>query len=262
MKRRRSLDFLIDVSVMLGLFALCIVLARNSTSFAFPPVSEIATSFKNLWLFDRVPTDLLPSLGRLFVAYTLSTVLGITLGVALASNRILFRLCDPVLQFIRAIPSISFIPIFLYIFGIGPSVQIVIIISGSIWPILLNTLDGIRAENPVLVDTCTVFRLSPLRRLFQVTIPAVSPQILAGMRTGLAIAFIVMVASEMTIATNGVGYIVVQAQRSYMISDMWSGIILLSLIGYLLNMVFQKIESRLLHWHPDFQLPRNRKNTF
>jgi len=260
--KRSSFDFLIDVAVILGLFGLWFVFTRNSHSFAFPPVSEIAKSFRNLWLFERVPSDLLPSLGRLLIAYALASILGIALGVVLASNLILFRLCDPVLQFIRAIPSITFIPVFLYTFGIGPSVQITIIIAGCIWPILLNTLDGIRAENSVLADTCTVFRISPIRRIFQVTIPAVSPQILAGMRTGLAIAFIVMVASEMTVATNGVGYMVVQAQRSYMISDMWAGIILLSMIGYLLNMVFQKVEARLLHWHPDFQATRDRKNTF
>lgn len=261
MKFVRS-GFFFDAAVILALFGLWYVLTEDSGSFAFPPVAEIARSFRNLWLFDRVASDLLPSLGRLFIAYAIACALGIAMGVVLASNRIVFRLCDPVLQFIRAIPSITFIPIFLYVFGIGSGIQVTIIVAGCIWPILLNTLDGIRAENPVLRDTCTVYRIPPLRRLLQVTIPAVSPQILAGMRTGLAIAFIVMVASEMTMATNGVGYIVMQAQRSYLIADMWAGIVLLSLIGYILNMAFQKVESRILYWHPDFQATGASRNSF
>ena len=165
----------------------------------------------------------------------------------------MYKLFNPFLQFLRAIPSITLIPLFLYIFGLGSFMQILIIVSGAVWPVLLNTVDGVRGVDPVLRDTTKVFRIGWRKRLFSMLLPAISPNVMAGMRTGLAIAFIVMVASEMTAAPDGLGYIVVQAQRSYAIADMWAGILLLGLLGYLLNAGFSVIERRILFWHPNFR---------
>lgn len=246
-------SYLIDSLVMIALFVLWWYTSNKADSFAFPPLSEVLASFEKLWLFSRVMPDVLPSLARFATGFILASLIGIAVGIALGLNGFLYKLFNPFLQFLRAIPSIALIPLFLYIFGIGSFMQILVIVSGAVWPVLLNTIDGVRGVDPVLRDTTKVFRIGWRKRLFSMLLPAISPNIMAGMRTGLAVAFIVMVASEMTAATDGLGYIVVQAQRSYDIADMWAGILLLGLLGYLLNAGFNVVERRILFWHANFR---------
>jgi ABC-type nitrate/sulfonate/bicarbonate transport system permease component len=103
--------------------------------------------------------------------------------------------------------------------------------------------------DPTLVDTGRVYRIPASDRLRHVVLPAAAPQIFAGMRTSLSLALILMVISEMVASSNGIGYFVLQSQRSFAIPEMWSGIILLGLLGYLFNAVFLLVERRTLAWH-------------
>jgi ABC-type nitrate/sulfonate/bicarbonate transport system permease component len=113
----------------------------------------------------------------------------------------------------------------------------------------LNTIDGVAGVDLTLTDTARAYGIRGLQRLRRVVLPWASPQIFAGMRTALSLALIVMVVSEMVASTNGVGYFVVQSQRSFAIPEMWSGIIMLGLLGYGLNLVFGLVEHRILRWH-------------
>jgi ABC-type nitrate/sulfonate/bicarbonate transport system permease component len=94
-----------------------------------------------------------------------------------------------------------------------------------------------------------VYGVSRRDRVWRVMLPAASPQIFAGMRTSLSLALILMVISEMVASTNGIGYFVLQSQRTFAIPEMWSGILLLGILGYVLNGAFVLIERRVLRWH-------------
>jgi ABC-type nitrate/sulfonate/bicarbonate transport system permease component len=103
--------------------------------------------------------------------------------------------------------------------------------------------------DPTLRDTARVYGVKGSGLLRRIILPAASPQIFAGMRTSLSLALILMVISEMVASTNGIGFFVLQSQRSFAIPEMWSGILLLGLLGYLLNVVFVLVERRVLAWH-------------
>jgi ABC-type nitrate/sulfonate/bicarbonate transport system permease component len=118
-----------------------------------------------------------------------------------------------------------------------------------VWPILLNTVEGVRAVDSVLIDTARSYGISGLARLRRLILPSAGPQIATGMRQALSIAIILMVISEMFAASNGLGFTIVQFQRSFAIPEMWSGIILLGLIGFVLSELFRLAERRVLAWY-------------
>jgi ABC-type nitrate/sulfonate/bicarbonate transport system permease component len=103
--------------------------------------------------------------------------------------------------------------------------------------------------DPTLRETTRVYGISERDRLWRVMLPAASPQIFAGLRTAVSLALILMVISEMVASTNGIGYFVLQSQRTFAIPEMWSGILLLGILGYVLNGIFVLIEKRVLRWH-------------
>ena len=127
--------------------------------------------------------------------------------------------------------------------------KVLIIAFACVWPILLNAIDGVAGVDAALLETARSYGVRPLDRLRYVIVPAALPQIFAGLRTSLSIAVIVMVVSEMVASTNGIGFFILESQSSFAIAEMWSGILLLGILGYVLNLTFTHIERRLLRWH-------------
>ena len=129
--------------------------------------------------------------------------------------------------------------------------KVVLIAVGVFPPILLNTIDGVRSIDPLYLDTASVLRISRLRRLTHVILPAAAPKIFAGLRISLSIAVILMVISELIAATNGVGFRILQAQRQFKMVDLWAGLVVLGAIGAMLNAGLALIERRVLRWRAD-----------
>ncbi|MFF0372037.1 ABC transporter permease [Micromonospora sp. NPDC005087] len=240
----------------LVLFGLPIVLAatwwvatENSDSFFWPPLSEILGTFRETWFEGRFVADVLPSLARFAVGYVIALVAGIGLGVAVGSFTTLRAVLEPVLEFFRAIPPPVLVPIIVLFVGIDNGMKVVVIVSGCLWPVLLNTIEGVRGIDQVLRDTARCYRLRPGSRLVHLVLRGASPQIAAGARQALSIGIILMVISEMFAASNGLGFTIIQFQRSFAIPQMWSGIILLGLVGVALSLVFHAVEVRALAWY-------------
>lgn len=231
------------------LFAVWWFATAGSTSFFWPPLREILTAFADTWFSGRITADVIPSLLRLAVGYSLALVLGIGLGVAVGSSQGLRAFLEPVLEFFRAIPPPVLVPILMLFAGIGNEMKVLVIVSGCIWPVLLNTVEGVRGLDEVLSDTARCYGLGRFARLRHLTLRGASPQIAAGARQALSIGIILMVISEMFAASNGVGFTIIQFQRTFAIPEMWSGIILLGLIGITLAFLFRLVESRLLAWY-------------
>ncbi|MFC3493702.1 ABC transporter permease [Glycomyces rhizosphaerae] len=223
--------------------------SAGSTSFYFPPLERILAEFGQTWTADRWRADVLPSIGRLAVGYTLSCLLGIGLGVLIGRLRWLRDLTEPLLEFLRAIPPPVLVPVIMLFAGIGDGMKIVVIVSGCVWPILLNTVQGVRGIDAVQTDTAAVYRFSRWDRFWRLLLPAASPQIVTGMRQSLSIGVILMVISEMFAATSGLGYAIVDFQTSYRIPAMWSGVLLLGLLGVALALLFHLFDRSALHWY-------------
>ncbi|HEY9439596.1 MAG TPA: ABC transporter permease [Streptomyces sp.] len=229
-------------------------LTADSTSFFSPPLATILGTFDDTWFSQpfgksRFMHDVLPSVGRLLAGYLVALVAGIALGVAIGLSRALRAFCEPVLEFFRAIPPPVMVPILMLFLGIGTSMRIVVIATGCLWPILLNTIEGVRGIDPVLRDTARAYRLSRVSTVRHLVIRAASPQIVTGARQALSVGIILMVISEMFTARDGLGFTVVSFQRSFAIPEMWSGVILLGLTGLLLSLVFKAVTGAVLAWY-------------
>lgn len=231
------------------LFTVWWVASAGSTSFFFPPLSEILESLVDEWFGARLVDDVWPSLYRLAAGYALAAAVSLALGVLIGTSRTVRGLTEPVFEFFRAIPPPVLVPIFILLFGIGDGMKIVVIAFGCMWPILLNTVEGVRAVDEVLSDTGRVYGVDGWSRLRHLVLPSASPQIFAGLRQGLSVAIILMVISELFAATNGLGFAVVQAQRSFAIAETWAGMLLLGLLGFLLALLFRVVEKRQLRWY-------------
>ena len=232
--------------------------ARKAGSIFFPAPSEILHRAATLWLSgppqrlflsDSVFQDVIPSLFRLLGGWALAVLIGVPLGILIGRSRNLWDLVNPALQFLRAIPGPALIPIFIILLGTESTMRVTLIAFGSVWPILLNTIEGTRTVDPVQLDTVQAFRIPRHARLWRIVLPAALPKIFAGMRVSLALAVILMVVSELVASTSGIGYRIQNAQIMFLLTDMWCGIVLLALIGYTLNWLFLKFEGRVLGWH-------------
>ncbi|HEX5492956.1 MAG TPA: ABC transporter permease [Mycobacteriales bacterium] len=223
--------------------------SAGSTNFYFPPLSRILRAFADSWFGSRFTADVLPSLGRAGAGFGLAVVCGVAVGLLLGSSRVARSLFEPLVEFARAVPPPVLVPVAVLAFGLGNSMRISVIVAGSVWPVLLNTVEGVRGLDEVLRDTASAYRITGWRRIWRVILPAASPPIMAGVRTCLALSLILMVISEMVGGGNGIGFFVQQSQRSFALPEMWAGILLLGLVGYLAHLVFSAVERRLLSWH-------------
>jgi ABC-type nitrate/sulfonate/bicarbonate transport system permease component len=239
----------VELALPLFLFALLYLLSANSSNFYFPPLGVVLEKFKALWLGPRFIADVIPSLERLMVGYLLACVLGVTLGILIGSHAALRRATEPVLEFFRAIPPVAMIPLLIMSMGFGNAMKITVIAAGAIWPVLLNTVEGVKAVDSVLDETCKTYQIKGTARLWHFILPAASPQIVVGMRLGLSIGIVLMVISEMFAALDGLGSAIIYFQRSYEIPQMWSGVLMLGLFGFVLSMVFRLFEHYLLDWY-------------
>jgi ABC-type nitrate/sulfonate/bicarbonate transport system permease component len=215
----------------------------------FPPLHDILTRFREMWLFDQFVSDVLPSLRNMVVGFAIASVVGIAVGLVLARVRILREAFEPLMHFVRATPGVALVPIFILLLGFGPSMKISIIATAAVFPTIIATMDGVRSADPVLLDISRAYQLTRRQRITQVLLPSAGPQIFAGLQVSLQVAFVVMIASEMLGSTEGIGALTLLAQQSFAVTDMWSGIVLLGLLGYLVNLLFLLARARVLHWY-------------
>jgi ABC-type nitrate/sulfonate/bicarbonate transport system permease component len=203
----------------------------------------------HLFLTDGVNSDILPSVGRLAEGWAIASVVGVVIGIALGLVPTLADYANPVLAFMRAVPPVMLVPVFLILFHIGNPMQLATIIFGSIWPVLLNSVDGARSIDPIKRETARAYRIGRIRWVTTVVLPAAAPKIFAGLRVNLAIALILMVVSEFVGSPDGLGYVITTAENTFAYRTMWAGIALVALLGFLLNRLLVAVEDRALAWH-------------
>jgi len=246
---RKAAARALEIAVPLALLATWWLWSTSHESFYFPPLPDILSAFGNTWVFERMGSDLLPSLTRLLAGYAIAAVVGVAAGVLLGVSRTARRTVEPVIEFARAIPPPALIPAAIVALGVGDVMRISIIALACVWPILLNTIDGVAGVERTLLETARSYGARRRDLLRSVILPAALPRIFAGLRTSLSIAIVVMVVSEMVASTDGIGFFILESQSSFAISEMWSGVVLLGILGYLLNLGFTSVERRVLRWH-------------
>lgn len=229
------------------------LLARSGmlATVAFPPFTRVFQALWNLVLTGEIVKLLLPSLERLFIGYLIALVLGVAMGVLMGYFRSAYALFEPITEILRPIPSPAYVPIAILFLGLDNEMKIFTIAFSCFFSILLNTYSGVRSVDPMQINTARTFGKSAFVTLRKVILPAALPQIFTGMRISLAIALIMVVISEMVASIDGIGYFILNSQRSFRVPDMYAGVVTLGLLGYALNAIFLRIERRMLRWHID-----------
>jgi len=254
-RRLTPLHRWIVLAVVAGLWELW---TRARPSSFFPPPSQIAARMYHLWfsgpathlfLTHDAIANILPSLARVLAALAIAAAAGGALGLVLGRSAAAVRVLDPLLQFARALPAVTLVPVFIALFRIGTQMEVATIVFGTIWPVLLNTADGARFLDPVQVETARAFRLPAGLRLVRLIIPAALPKFFAGLRLAIALALILMVFAELAGSSSGLGYEMNNAQSSFDMTWVWATLVLIAILGNLLNALELAAEHRVLAWH-------------
>lgn len=233
--------------------------ARVADAVYFVPLSGVLGQSRALWfsgpvdhlfLGPAVLEDVLPSIGRLLGGWLLGVVVGVLFGIAFGLVHWLYDYFNPVIEFLRAVPPVALVPVFLLLFGIGTQMQVLLIAFTAVFPMLLNTMDGVRSVDTGHIETARIFGITRRRFLRNIVLPSTLPRVFAGLEITSALALIVMAISEMTASTNGIGHRLVLDQQSFQFGSVWAGILFLGIIGYVLNRFVLAIERRALSWTP------------
>lgn len=224
-------------------------LSANSSNPYFPSLASIVDRTGQIWFWNGFTTDFVPSIRRLAISFLISLVAGVALGVLLGSVRWLDHALRPYIEFMRSTPGVALMPVIMLVLGLGDSFKVFTLAMVCTWPILLNTVDGVRSVEPLLKDVARSYRLRPIERIRFIVLPNAAPQIFAGARTSLAIGIIAMTIVEMIGEPGGIGNFTLMAYRSFRFPDMWSGMIVLGVLGYVLSKLFTFVENRVLAWH-------------
>jgi NitT/TauT family transport system permease protein len=236
---------------LLGLLLVWELMARAEwvNPLVVPPVSRILRTFFDLLWTGQIPLQILASLKRATVGYVLAALVFIPLGIFMGLFESIHRALAVIVEMLRPIPPPVIIPVAMLFFGLEDEMKVFVIFFSCAWPILLNTLDGVRSIDRVLLNTAKTFRLPQRKIIWQVILPASSPQIMTGLRVSLPIMLILVVISEMVGSTDGIGYFILDSQRRFRVAQMYSGMLSLAILGYLLNQLFNVLHRSLLAWH-------------
>jgi ABC-type nitrate/sulfonate/bicarbonate transport system permease component len=215
----------------------------------------------NIGLGESIFEDILPSLGRATGGWAMAVVLGVALGTALGRSRTGMQYVGPLFAFFRSLPSPALLPVFIGLIGLNDDMKLSLIVFSCIWPVLMNTVDGVRSVDAVKTDTARSFRTPRTQWVTMVVLPAALPKIFAGLRLSLSIAVILMVVSEMVGDPSGIGSNLVFAQTQFDFITMWAWIVLIGIIGYVLNLALLAVERRALRWQPTRSAVASAKQT-
>jgi len=188
------------------------------------------------------------SLYRMLCGYLIGSALGIGIGLAIALSRPVRLTLEPAIELVRPVPITAIIPVLIFIFGLDDPLKIVCVAVATFFPVVINTIAGTGAVDPIYLDVCRTFGIPRATTIGRVVIPAALPFILAGMRTSLAVALVVTVIAEMLAGQQGVGYYLISMQYALRAADMYGSIVVLTLTAYLLNRLFVWWEGRLIFW--------------
>jgi ABC-type nitrate/sulfonate/bicarbonate transport system permease component len=194
------------------------------------------------------------SIGRALSGYTIAAVVGIGLGLLIAWSRIVEDFFDPLIELIRPLSTFALIPIFFLWFGIGNTSKIMIIFKSCFFPIVLNTIAGIKGVDKKLIMAAKALGAEGRQLWIRVLIPSALPMIITGMRISTAIAMMALVGVEMITSDSGLGFLVIDAQRTFDTERVFAGIIVLSILGFTSDWLARRIQARLLSWHSETSL--------
>ena len=222
----------------------------------FPTLAQMAgTAWGHLSnpFYDNGPNDkglglqLLHSLGRVGLGYLLAALVAIPLGFVIGMSPLIYRALDPFIQVLKPISPLAWMPLALYTIKDSHISGIFVIFICSIWPMLLNTAFGVASVRKEWLNVARTLEVSPLRKAFEVILPAAAPTILTGMRISMGIAWLVIVAAEMLVGGTGIGYFVWNEWNNLSLPNVIFAILTIGVVGMLLDLMFARLQKAVTY---------------
>ncbi len=215
-----------------------------------PPPSEIAATLAQLVHADLL-WHVLASTLRVAAGFAAGALLGIVAGAAVGLDARIATLLDPTFQALRAVPSLAWVPLLLLWLGIDEAPKLVLIAIGAFFPVYMGAASGIAGVDRKLVEVGRLYRLGGVALARRVLLPAALPSLMTGLRNGLSLAWMFMVAAELIAASRGLGYLLSDGRETGRADIVLAAILLLALLGKLSDTLMRRLETRLLAWRDD-----------
>ena len=243
--------FLPGIAFALGIAVLTEIAARLGwlTSYVSPPsmiLAALATGLANGEISGEVGMTLIAFAEGLVLA----TVLAIVIGILMGALPVVYDALKIIVEFLRPVPSVAMIPLAILFLGLGTPMRVAVITYAAFWPLLISTLYGVRAVDPVALDTARSFGVPPFEALYRVTLPAALVSIATGLRVSASIALVVTVTTELVAGNSGLGFYVSQMEQANRLPPMYAAIVLTGILGYIVNALFFTLEKRVVFWSP------------
>jgi NitT/TauT family transport system permease protein len=199
---------------------------------------------------ETLVTHALASMSRAYGGFGLAALVALPLGMLIGRIEIIRAMLDPTLQLLRPVPVTAWLPLAMIVFGLGPRSAFFLVFLGAFYPILLNTVFGVRSVEGRLFEAAAMLGVNRQAIFWKVVLPASLPSIFTGLRLGLGFAWVVIVVGEMTGVQTGLGAIIMEARQLSRTEIVISGMVTIGVLGFLSDQVVQLLGRRLLRWSP------------
>jgi NitT/TauT family transport system permease protein len=203
-----------------------------------------------VWLVSgELPHDAYASLSRVIGGFLIGAGLALPLGLLMGANQTVYKFFDPLVQVLRPIPPIAYIPLAILWFGLGNPPAFFLIAIGSFFPVLMNTIAGVRQVDGIYLRAARNLGANQLTMFRRVILPAATPYILAGARIGMGTAFIVVIVAEMIAVNNGLGFRILEAREYFWSDKIIAGMFTIGFFGLAIDIAMNALNNHLLKWH-------------
>lgn len=253
MRKKRKWEDWFAASLILPIILVILwQLAANAGSInvqLFPSPAKIWQAFVKSVLNGKLTANIRISLQRVLLGYIYGAVLGIVVGIGLGLSKKAYRLLSFLLELLRPIPIIAWVPVLIMIFGIGESSKVIVIVIGTFWSVFLNTYDGIRSVDAKYLEVADMFMKGKQEKIFTVMLPAALPNIFTGLRLGIGSAWVSVIGAELIASSAGLGYMISYSREMAQPANMYVAVFVIGIIGYFINVLLKWIETKALKWN-------------
>ncbi|MFD0692397.1 ABC transporter permease [Actinomadura fibrosa] len=216
----------------------------------FPAPTELCRALTDLVGDGEIGGPVLDTLTSWALGLLVSAAIGVPVGLVLGVSASAYRLCRFLLDFLRTIPSLALVPLAVLLYGSGLGSKMLLIVFTCVWPILLQTVYGVRDIDPVAAETCRSYRIRPSHRALFLILPSAAGYLATGVRIAAGVSLLISLSAEIIIPSPGIGQAITSAQLGGAIPAMYAWIAVAGVLGVLINLLFTRVERRALRWHP------------
>ncbi len=247
-RRRWRLIVAVEVVAILVIWEVAISVLLLARPAFMPPPSGIVTALGELVARPSFPNHLMYSVGNLIVGVLLATIVGVTLGLAVGWSRFLDLTVSPIIWTIYSVPKVAFAPLVILALGLGPPSKVFLVFLLGVFPICLNTIEGVRTVDPSLVRAARVFGTSGVRLARTVILPATLPYILVGIRRAVALGFIGAMLGEFIGGNTGIGYLLKRAAQEFQMDEALAIVVVMIVVANLGLLLTDRVQRRVAPW--------------